>query len=246
VRLTYTQPLFPLILLVILAAAYRLLRRRGQRRSTAPLIASLTALFLISWPPVGWLTTGSLESRYPDVPLPKGEAEAIVVLGGAFDPPRPERADTIAGLSTFVRCQHAAWLHTHWRPLPILASAGGAPGAPTAMRQILVGQGVDPSRIWTDGRSGSTYEDALFAAEILRARGIRKIALVTEAIHMPRAERCFRKQGLEVTPAPCGFRSNRWGFGLQELLPGSSAIRSNEDALHEWVGLAWYWARGRI
>ncbi len=244
-RLTYTQPLFPLILLVILTAAYRLLRRRGQR-SAAPLIAGITALFLVSWPPVAWLTTGSLESRYPDVPLPKGEAEAIVVLAGPFDPPRPERRDTIVGPGTYLRCQHAAWLHTNWRQLPILACAGGAPGAAAAMRQILVGQGVDPSRIWTDRRSGSTYEDALFAAEILRARGIRKIALVTEATHMPRAELCFRKQGFEVTPAPCGFRSNRWGFGLRELLPGSSAIRNNEDVLHEWVGLAWYWARGRI
>jgi uncharacterized SAM-binding protein YcdF (DUF218 family) len=38
--------------------------------------------------------------------------------------------------------------------------------------------GVPAGMIWTEDRSKSTYENALFSAEILRAKGITRIALV--------------------------------------------------------------------
>ena len=112
------------------------------------------------------------------------------------------------------------------------------------MRQLLQQAGVAESMIWTEERSRSTYENAAEGARILRQHGIRKILLITSATDMLRAERCFRKQGLDVVPAPSAYR--RFQPSLQELLPSWRAAAQNEHTLHETLGLAWYWVRGWI
>lgn len=80
---------------------------------------------------------------------------------------------------------------------------------------------------------------------MLHSKGVRKIVLVTEAYHMLRSERTFRLQGLEVVPAPCGFRS-RGHFRGHWLLPDSRALAWTDDGLHEILGLGWYLIRRRI
>ena len=61
---------------------------------------------------------------------------------------------------------------------------------------------------------------------------------------MLRAERSFRKQGLDVVQAPCCFRSDE--DEVTGWLPNYKAISDNEDAMHEFLGLIWYWMLGRI
>jgi uncharacterized SAM-binding protein YcdF (DUF218 family) len=112
------------------------------------------------------------------------------------------------------------------------------------MKRTLVGEGVPQDMVWLEERSQSTYENAVFAAEILRARKIRRIALVTDAYHMLRADGCFRKQGLEVIPAPTGFRE--FNYEVSDFVPGWNAIRQSEQLLHEGIGLVWYRLRGRL
>lgn len=112
------------------------------------------------------------------------------------------------------------------------------------MRQLLQEAGVPEAMIWTEQHSHSTHENAVYGAEILRQHGIGKIALVTEARSMLRAESCFRKQAITVVPAPCEFRE--FESPLDEFIPSWKAISSNEETLHETAGLAWYWIRGWI
>jgi uncharacterized SAM-binding protein YcdF (DUF218 family) len=229
--------------------------RRSRERKPRLLAACFAAIVLLSWWPVAWLGLGSLEWWYPPRALPEGaaaEAEAIVVLSGGILPPREHRPITYLAADSYIRCRHAAWLHKHWRPLPILASGGAGGPAPAdaslaaAMKEYLEGEGVPAELIWTEARSRTTHENALFSAEELRARGIRRIVLVTEAFHMLRAERCFRKQGLEVVPAPCGFRAAEFQWRLADFMVGHRAITWNEVVFHEWLGLLWYWLRGRV
>jgi uncharacterized SAM-binding protein YcdF (DUF218 family) len=111
------------------------------------------------------------------------------------------------------------------------------------MRQVLQKESIADSSIWTEERSLSTYENALFAAEILHHKGISRIVLVTEAYHMWRAELCFRKQGLSVIPAPCRFTVPPRFF---DLLPEGNTLDSIECMFHEIVGLTWYKIRNRI
>ena len=56
----------------------------------------------------------------------------------------------------------------------------------------------------------NTRENALDSYGLLAPRGIRRIILVTSALHMPRAAVAFRKAGFDVIPAPADFVTG-WG-----------------------------------
>jgi uncharacterized SAM-binding protein YcdF (DUF218 family) len=112
------------------------------------------------------------------------------------------------------------------------------------MRELLRRGGVPEDRIWTEERSVDTHQNAMYAAEILRAHSIDRVALVVDARSMPRAAACLRKQGIQVTPAPSRFR--RWEPLREELPLRWTAVKGNEDTLHEVLGLVWYRLRGWI
>jgi uncharacterized SAM-binding protein YcdF (DUF218 family) len=245
--MTYTEPL---TLLVILVAAVGLYGLRHSWRTISWWVAlcGFLGLVVLTWPPAAGLMAYPLVGRYAKEIRPAGDAEAIVVLGGAVNDPTRERPYTLVGRDTYRRVMHAAWLFQNWKPLPILATGGAQSGegepVSVIMRQMLEQQGVPSSMIWTEEQSRSTYENALYSARLLHDHGVRQIALVVEADSMLRAEKCFRKQGLAVTPAPCLFRDvpSRGGG----LLPGWQGIYRQEVLLHESLGLLWYRLRGWI
>ena len=248
--MSHIQPVLPLVVLLVFVSVWASSRwRRPARWLTA---AAGTLLVLWSWPPVVFLTSATLERWYPyGVPDAAG-VEAIVVLSAGLVTPDASLPFPVADTDTRIRTRYAAWLYRRWPRLPILAS-GGPLGPPDKkvviaelMRDLLIDEGVDPADILVEGRSLDTYQNAVFSARLLRSRGIRRIALVTQGYHMPRAVACFRKQGLEVVPAPCALRSLEFPRRFEQLLPSAAAVLANEDALHEWIGLAWYWISGRI
>jgi uncharacterized SAM-binding protein YcdF (DUF218 family) len=217
------------------------------------MIASAWAgFFLLAWPPIDWLVSRPLEIWYPVRPYPPASADAIVVLSAGIDTPHYERPYYLPDQETHSRCLFAAWLHRNWKQVPVLAcggihvrrSGGAEDGFAKAMRQELVEAGVPDSSIWMEDRSRTTYENALYGAEILRTHGVSRIALVVEAQSMLRAAACFRKQGIDVVPAPSDFR--QWGPLSQEALLSWRSIRRNEIELHETLGLAWYKLHGWI
>jgi uncharacterized SAM-binding protein YcdF (DUF218 family) len=235
---TYTQPLLT-IFLVIAAAA--LLRVQNRRRRTLATIG-ICGLFCVSWPPVDWLLSRLLEARYAVRPFtPAPGLQALVVLSEGMEPAHFERPYPLASQNTFERCIYAAWIYRRYGPVPVLVSGGE--GALT-MRDILLSNGIADGMVWIEERSGSTHENALYSAEILRQHRISRVALVVDATSMPRAAACFRKLGIAVVPAPSSFC--QFGPMPQELLPSWRAIQQNEDTLHEMLGLLWYRLRGWI
>jgi len=85
-------------------------------------------------------------------------------------------------------------------------------------------------------------QERQYSAQILKKRASAQMLITC-----PGPTACFRKQGLEVIPAACGYRS--YGNGLHslvQLLPNWEPIGWNEDTLHEYLGLDWYWSRGWI
>ena len=241
--MTYTKPL---LLLFSCVAVAGLLRVRNCRRKLL-LVCGMVSLLLLCWPPVDWLLARPLEAWYPVQPPPQEPApQAIVVLSSSVEPPRRERPFPVPDHETVRRSAFAAWLHTSWPELPVLACGAGDRQEPDSriMRQLLRQAGVPDSLIWTEERSRSTYQNALYGAGILRERGISRIALVVDARSMLRASACFRKQGIQVIPAPSSFRI--FGTFSEELLPDAGAITSNELTLHEVLGMGWYWMRGWI
>lgn len=241
--MTYTQPL---IVFFGLLALLGVMRTRGPRRLA---LAGVLGLLLAAWPPLDWLLSRPLEARYPLRTFePPPGVEAVVVLSGEVQPAHGPRPYALAGPDTYNRCALAAWIHRRRPGLPVLACGGpGAEGQPpfaATMREVLASAGVPAAMIWTEERSRSTHENAVFGAQILRRHGIGTIALVVDAQSMPRAAACFRKEGFTVAPAPSSFR--QFGSPREELIPGWRAIERNEITLHEVLGLAWYRLRGWI
>jgi uncharacterized SAM-binding protein YcdF (DUF218 family) len=242
--MTYTQPLLLIFLAIAVVGLVRM--RRGKRTRLPEL--GLLLLILVSWPPADWLLSRPLEWEYPPVPFdPPAGVQAIVVLSSAVMPPHYERPYALEGPETSERTEYAAWIYSR-KALPVLA-CGGSQGRDTqpdaaVMRLHLLRAGVPAGMIWTEERSHSTYENALYGAAILKQHGVAKVALVVDAQSMRRAAASFRKQGIEVFPAACSFRE--LGPLREELLPSWKAVRRNEGTLHEMGGLLWYRLRGRI
>jgi uncharacterized SAM-binding protein YcdF (DUF218 family) len=180
-----------------------------------------------------------------------GDVDAIVVLSGGFFPADGPRTKPELDDDTQGRCLKALELYRRPKRCRILVSGGDpgespAPRCADVMRDFLLELGASPADVIVEKHSRTTYENAVESCRLLEKEGLRKILLVTSAIHLPRSVACFRKQGVETVPCPCQFRatpsdSSRYGF-----LPSPSALQDSQRVCHEWLGRAWYWFKGRI
>ena len=247
------QP-YPLLFLLTLVTLVRLWRKFGRSAGTCSCRSCCSAIFGLRcrcrWSAI--LPSGSLEWRYPRQDEAPGDAGAIVVLSGYVSPPSDAAAEPELGSDTLLRCLHAVRLYKA-RPGLMVVSGGkvdaNTPG-PTlakAMHDFLVGQGVKEKDLLLEERSSTTYQNALLSGDILTRRGISKIVLVTDASHMRQAERCFRPLGFQVVPSACDYRTTWFSWSLSAfVLPDPHAAAGVELAMHEWLGLAYYWMCGRI
>jgi uncharacterized SAM-binding protein YcdF (DUF218 family) len=247
---TILQP-FPLLYLLALVGLLRLWRKgRAEWRLVRWAIVPFLLLGIVSLPAVGHFALGTLEWRYPPQSDSAGDAGVIVVLSGYVRPPSETVPEVELGSDTMSRCLHAARLYKA-KPRPILVSGGRidatGPSLARSMRDFLAGQGIEGKDLLMEEESATTYENALRSGEILSRLGFNRVVLVTSAFHMPRSERCFRAQGFQVVTSPCDYRSVRATWSLCDfLLPSPHAAVGVETAVHEWLGMAWYWLCGRI
>ncbi|MDB5795723.1 MAG: hypothetical protein JWR25_2102 [Noviherbaspirillum sp.] len=204
-------------------------------------------LFLLCIPVVANLLVRPLERFAPALTSPTGTgARAIVVLAAGRISGAPEYDMTdIPDLIALPRLRYAAKLHNE-TALPILVSGGGSRyGEPLAigMARALNDEFATPVR-WIEGESFNTAENAELSARILHAERIRRILLVTDAMHMPRAVMAFARAGFEVAPAPTIFFSNR-EFEAIHLIPSVEGLRRSHYAVYEWLGIIWYFMQYR-
>lgn len=225
------------LLLLGLAGLFR--RRRWAFGLAA---AGGLVLLLQSLPPVSSALMASLEERAGPVIQGKDGAQAIVLLSGGLFTDASEYGGDTAGARTLLRLRYGALLARRFE-LPLLV-AGGRPEQATrseaaVMADILANEFAVKVR-WQETQSRTTAENAAMSAEILRAAGIRRVVLVTQAFHMPRAARLFRAAGIEVVPAPTNFTAaGRSVFVPSDFLLQVSAMQNSYYALHEWLGIAW-------
>lgn len=232
-----TALLMPPICLVLLGALGLVLGRRRPRLGRWVIGLALLVLSALSWPPVADALVGSLERHPPLSAQALKQAQAIVVLGGGIYPHAPEYGgeDNVAR-PTLQRLQYAAGLQRRSQ-LPVLVT-GGSPegGRPEGevMQQVLEQQFGVPVR-WVESASLDTAGNAALSAPLLRAAGVQRVALVSQAWHLPRAVALFEAQGFTVLPAPTGFRT-RPPQALTAYLPSAEALLASQTALREWLG----------
>ncbi len=144
-------------------------------------------------------------SEAPEVP------EAIVVLG--VRPAGPGRP----GPAMRRRVAHGVALW-HDTPGALLLLSGGLAGPPPAeammMRDLAVAAGVPERRLIIEDRSRNTFENALYTGTLLRSRRWRRIVIITDAFHLPRARMVFRRLGFDVrgeaVPRPSAMSRRQW------------------------------------
>lgn len=156
-------------------------------------------------------------------------ADAIVVLGAVVRPDgRPSPA-------LIRRADHAGAL---WRAgaAPVVLASGGQTSGPAdgpteaalIAMHLTADHGLPPEAMLREDRARNTLENAAFSLEIAAARGWRRILLVTDDTHMPRALWCFRsvarRRGMAVTVTPsAAAHARRFGLGWWTALAWEAA-----------------------
>ncbi len=233
---------------VVLLAGPPPLRGWGQR-----VLVLLTAMYwVMSIPMIVNRLAPGVRTRYAATAQePTSAAQAVVVLGNGVHRYKVGeiQINTLAEESAFTVIEAVRLYRTLGAPLVIVS--GGVSHSETykgteadVMRDALVAQGVSSDRIVMEGRSGTTREQAMYIAPILRERGIDRFALVTSSIHMPRASAIFRSQALTPIPAPSAYGSEETENVHSPWRPSAGARTLSERVVYEDIGLLYYWIRG--
>jgi len=236
----------PAVLLLIALSLGTLCLWIGWRRVGGWLVGLVTvALLAVTLFPLERLYMTPLERRFPIPELPAA-VDGIIVLGGGITfrdldgVPRPEinesGGDRLAAFAALAKRYPQARI--------VFSGGSGSLRNPElreadAAKAVLADFGVDPDRIVLQRRSRNTWEDAVFAKELVAPQPGETWILVTSAFHMARSVGCFRQVGWEVIPYPVDFLAGERGWLGFDVNPLYSLGLLN-IAAKEWVGLVAY------
>lgn len=240
------------LLWALLIAAIALLAggRRGPRIARTAVLGGLVAGLSLMLLPSGFFLIEPLETRFPIVRRDAVVATDIIVLAGgerlgpAFRHGRPEHGEHNE------RVYGAAMLAKRL-PGARLWAVGGVrlwPDSPRDVDWMFAAWrdlGIAPERIVMVSDTTDTCENAKGVRRRLGAG--RRTVLVTSAFHMPRAMACFRAAGIDPLPYPVDFQNGpRRGIANVMSTNLDDNFMRSSLALHEYVGLLYYRAGGRI
>ncbi len=232
--------------LFLLIAIGLLIWRRRPRAGRIVAGTGLALLALLSTTAVAdWFVTPVERLTTPLHAPERSGAQAIVVLSAGKLRNAPEYGGRdIPDYVALARLRYAAHLQRR-TGLPILVSGGTdraaegraytfADAMATALRQDF---GVPVK--WIEGQSRDTAQNAAYSAALLREQGVRRVLLVTTAMHMARSRAAFERAGLEVVEAPTMFFSGQ-ARGFHSWVPSAEGMRRSWYGIYELIGLGWY------
>jgi uncharacterized SAM-binding protein YcdF (DUF218 family) len=126
-------------------------------------------------------------------------ADAAVVLGAAVydDEPTPVFEE---------RIRHAVELYQSGRVKTLIMTGGVGPcdvlAESEAGREWAVAAGVPPEAIVVEARSETTRENFVNTVPLLNERGLHRVLVVSDPLHMRRAMRMAADLGLDAHPSP--------------------------------------------
>ena len=227
---------------------------RRARFGRALALAAILALIAAAMLPLGALMIAPLENRFPDPPANMSPPTGIIVLGGAID----DATSAARGQTIFdeggARITKAVILAKRYPQARVVYTGGSASLIPSTSstealraKNLMAAMGVEPGRIAIEEKSRNTEENARFTAAIVHPDPSQRWVIVTSAFHMPRAMGVFEKAGFHAIAYPVAFYTlGRWHDDLRLIFDPVRNLRVFELAIHEWIGLAAYWASGRI
>lgn len=244
------QPLSLAFLLLVAGLVALLLRLR--RLAITGLSLSAVLLFVTLFTSAGTVALQSLEDVFERPEAEPSEVACMIVLGGAFE---TEVMAARGGLEfnqsaeRFVEATRLALKHPQAQ---VIVSGGDGSfsgdyeGDAAVSERFFASMGVDTARLVKESTSRTTHENAANTRALVEGRGLPPCLLITSAFHMPRSMGLFRAAGIPVVPWPVDYRtSGRAGLAIDFSQPTSNA-QLTATAAREWLGLAAYWAMGRI
>ncbi|MBT4907696.1 MAG: YdcF family protein [Rhodospirillaceae bacterium] len=241
---------WPMPALWVLLPGLILLRHRSGRR----LVLVGGILLLVGTTPiVGNALLGSLERgarEFRSGAASSNGFDAIVVpLAGAYEDPAGRWWPMPGSVTRTVRGQQ---LHaeTGYRLLVI----GGTPLPGQRVPEAIALQRVitlSPDTVVED-TARDTFETARAVSALVKApdgaNRPPRVIIVTSGSHVTRMAAALRRFGIDVAAAPprryedARIARNLW----LDLVPSARGARSVRRAMHEYVGISWYLATGRI
>jgi len=232
---------------ILLAIVGIILFRVRPLLSKILFVISISTLWLASAPIVAYNLLDILQNEYSVLPLqslnsPYFTHSAIVVLGGGDDTNVEQGNIHTVSETTLNRLRYAAYLvkKTH---LPLIVSGGRENGSVESEADLMAKTMQDDFAISTamkEDKSMNTAEESVYVAALLKQYQLNGIYLVTNAWHMPRSMMSFERAGIQVIPAPMGYKVYDHHYTLLSYLPNVQALEATNVALHEWIGMIWY------
>jgi len=244
---------------LIIAATFCGMLLYGSDRKRAVgrrLLVSLVVLYWVMSVPA--VARGLQSARFGRTSEPRSnlpqEALPIVILGnglggysalgGRIDLPLGQTAmNTLFALDRFRR-----------QPASMLIASGGAQSEGGSaegaiIRDALIRNHVPADQIIVEDHSGTTREQVVESAKILRRLAATTCVVVTTPQQMGRAVDLFAREGINVLPLQAG--SLLWGIDATEpwwhwLIPSTVARSVSRDVIYELMAWPYYRLRGWV
>jgi uncharacterized SAM-binding protein YcdF (DUF218 family) len=241
------------LLLAGALAGVALCYSRHYRFGRGLALASVLLLLAAAMLPLPALLLAPLENRFSGPPADMKPPYGIIVLGGAIN----DSLSAARGQTVFdeggERITEAVVLAKRFPDARIVYTSGtnsvlgGISSEAARARDFMAQMGVAPERVTIEDKARNTDENARFTAAIVHPEPGQRWVVVTSAFHMPRAMGVFEKAGFHPIAYPVSFYTvGQWAGDFYLIFDPARNLRLFQLALHEWIGLAAYWATGRI
>jgi uncharacterized SAM-binding protein YcdF (DUF218 family) len=215
-------------------------------------IATAVLTLAIATVPLGsWMIT-ALENRFPVVRELPPHIDGVIALGGVANQIVTNARGQVAISDAVERLTALASIGRQFPDTRLVFSGGSGLLFHQEIKEgdilapFLADIGLDPNRVEIESGARNTYENAIITREFAAPAPEETWVLITSAFHMPRAVGCFRKAGWTVLPYPVDFKSTGQYGPFLDIPNFSGRLSALELAVHEWLGLIFYWLTGRI
>ena len=216
-------------------------------------LAAILILLAVAILPLRGVLLAPLENRFPQPPADLPPPYGIVVLGGAISDSVSEARGQTVFDEGGERLTEAVILAKRFPEARVVYTSGtnsifgGTSSEAARARDLMVAMGVARDRVTIEDRARNTEENATFTAAMVHPEASQRWLVVTSAFHMPRAMGVFEKAGFHPIAYPVSFYTTGRGFeDFRPILDPLGNMKTFVLAAHEWIGLAAYWASGRI
>jgi uncharacterized SAM-binding protein YcdF (DUF218 family) len=203
-----TQPLTWVFLLILVG----LLRGRHQPARGRRLVwAGMLILLVLGWTPIPDVLLRRIEQAQP-APAAAGDKKwddyaGVVVLGGALENAFVRGGNNQVGLNSAAERMTTTVALAQAHPnLKVIFTGGDGnlkkqpESEAVQAKQFFAEMGLPAHRLAFEATSRTTYENAVYSAQLPGVDAKKPWLLLTSAWHMPRSLATFRKVGWNVTP----------------------------------------------